>query len=271
MLFGFETVSFKGGNDGAGLTGFIRDGNVGANGNDVELRQRGKLPTLEGSDVTVNICANARATMSEGSQVVGDTVRFARPCTFWDLFANSVVGEGGGTVHSGPTPVFLPIVLPPPLPDMACDPSKNITINSGNTPLTLQPGTYGNINVQNGATLHLLPGLYQICSFHTGQHVTVTTMPGIELRITSSFIISDDTQFGDITRPCDAAPNVFVRGDGVGANDNTINFAKDSFVAGHFLTRDGNIALGNGNTLYGTFWGLSIHSDFNDNIRGVRP
>jgi hypothetical protein len=90
VLFGFETVSFKGGNDGAGLTGFIRDGNVGANGNHAELLQRGKLPTLEGSDVTVNICANERATMSEGSQVVGNTVRFARPCTFWDLFANAV-------------------------------------------------------------------------------------------------------------------------------------------------------------------------------------
>src|SRR5262249_6004591 len=81
----------------------------------------------------------------------------------------------------------------------------------------------------------------------------------------------DGTTFGDQNTPCDLAPWVYVGAQGVGSNDNAINLAKGTFVAGHFLTLDGKIALGNGNTLYGTFWGKDIISDFNDNVTDCRP
>ena len=62
--------------------GIINGGDVGANG-------------VSTGDPTVNICANGRVTMSDGSQLVADTLRAensaGNPCVFWDVFANRLL------------------------------------------------------------------------------------------------------------------------------------------------------------------------------------
>ena len=88
--------------------GIIRGGNVGANG-------------VNANNPTVNICANGRVTMSEGSQLVADTLRAensaGNPCVFWDVFANRLTGGSSlGPVNSGPTPVSMPVVAAPAFP-----------------------------------------------------------------------------------------------------------------------------------------------------------
>jgi hypothetical protein len=254
VLFGFSHVEFKGGN--ATGRGIIRGGNVGSNGVDTG-----------DPDPTINICANGRAVMSDGSQVVGDTVRFARECDFWDLFANRVVGEGGGTVNSGPTPVTIPVVAQPPLPAMACDPSRNVTVRAGDPPTSLPPGTYGAVEFQNGTDVTLSAGLYQMCSFHTGQRAIVRVAPGTEMRVTGRFNLGDATEFG---RGAACSTRIYARGDNVGANDATINFGESVVAAGHFLTHK-RIDLGRATTLFGTFWGDHIGSDFNVNIDYCPP
>jgi hypothetical protein len=260
VVFGFNTVFFKG-SDIVGR-GVIKGGDIGANG-------------LGGSsNPTVNICANKHVTMSDFSQVVGDVVRFTNNCTFWDLFANQVIGSGGGTVHSGPTPVKLPVVTPPTPPATMCDPANPVTITAGSPPTTLPPGTYGDVEFQDGTAVTLEPGLYQMCNFHTGRNVVVnpagvdvTARPGTEFRITGAFNLGNGTNFG-LGAAC--ATYVYARGDGVAANDLTINLGKNTLAAGHFLT-DQRLELGNGNDLFGTFWANDVISDFDDNVTYCPP
>ena len=127
VLFGFDSVAFKGANLAG--RGIIRGGNVGANGLDPG-----------DPDPTVNICANGRVTMSEGSQLVADTLRAndspGNPCVFWDVFANRLAGGSSiGNAHSGPNPVTLPVVEEPPLPAMSCNAANPITVRKGDPPL----------------------------------------------------------------------------------------------------------------------------------------
>lgn len=253
VLFGFHSVAFKGANlSGRGI---IDGGNVGSNG-------------VDPNNPTVNVCANARVTMSQGSQLVADTLRAdntpGNPCVFWDVFANRLTGGSSlGTINSGPTPVSMPVVTPPAFPTVVCNAANPVTVLKG-TATVLPPGTYGAVVVQDGATLTLQPGgLYQMCSFHTGHDVTVHVVPGTEIRILQNFELDQDTVFGE-GAACSA--RVFVQGSGVGANDNTINFSKDTTVAGHFFTLGGKLNLGNETNLFGTFWANDIISDFDVNI-----
>ena len=101
----------------------------------------------------------------------------------------------------------------------------------------LPPGTYGDVVFQDNTVVTLQPGgLYQMCSFHTGQSVTVNVVPGTELRVLRNFELNQDTVFG---RGAACSARVYVQGSGIGANDNAINFSKDTTVAGHFFTPNG--------------------------------
>jgi hypothetical protein len=60
-----------------------------------------------------------------------------------------------------------------------------------NTNATLAPGTYGDINVQNGQTLTLGAGIYNMANFTTGQPVTINVSPDTVLMIDGLFNISD--------------------------------------------------------------------------------
>jgi hypothetical protein len=266
VVFGFDTVAMKGSNvPGRGL---IRGGDVGANGVDAQLRSVGVLAGA--LDATVNICANKHISMSEGSQVVGDTVRFSSDCTFWDLFANNIIGEGGGSTHSITQPTgSFPLVSEPAMPSIVCDPNNPFTVSKGDPPATILPGTYGDIEFQDNTDVTFVPGIYQMCNFHAGQNVQMTMPPGVEFRVAGRFAISNDTHFGGLGSLC--STQVYVGADGIGANDNAINFAKDTLVFGHFLTLNGKIALGNGTNLFGTFWGRNIISDFDLNVTYCPP
>jgi LPXTG-motif cell wall-anchored protein len=264
VVFGFQTVAIKG-SDIAGR-GEIRGGNIGANGIDAQLRSRGILRSS--LDATVNICANKHITMSEGSQVVGDTVRFSSDCTFWDLFANNIIGEGGGTTHAIVQPVgAFPKVAVPPFPSFGCTAGNDVTVRKGAPAFALAPGSYGAVESQDATTITLSAGVYEMCSLHLGQNVTFRAAVGTILYITGSLNIGNGTRFA-----LDAACGLhaYVGGQGVGANDASINFGKNTQAAGHFFTL-GRINLGNGNDLFGTFWGEHIISDFDIDVTYCPP
>jgi hypothetical protein len=264
VLFGFESVAFKGGQRAG--RGLILGGNVGANG---------VKPVRRGTDPNVNICANGRVRMSEGSQLVADALRAEdapnNPCIFWDVFANVLVGASDlGSPNSGPNPVTLPVVHRPSFPSFTCG-GLDFTVEKNQTAL-MPPGTYRNVNFKDNSTVRLMIGTYTMCSFHTGQDVDVSfranvrrTGPIINFQVDTKFTISNDTTFGD---PEDCYRTwVYVRARDLNVgNDNAINFAKDTTVYGHFYTPTGSIALGNGTNLHGTFWGQRMHSDWDVNV-----
>ena len=256
VVFGFQTVDIKGSNDAD--KGFVRGGNIGANGS-----------VGTSNDATVNICANGDLKMSEGSQVVGDRVRFSQTCFFWDLFANEIVGEGGGTTHSITQPVgAFPIVTNiPPFPSFSCTPGNDVTVTTATQPFTLSPGSYGDVRFQDGTTVTLQPGLYQMCNFRTGQNVHTIAQQGTVLEVVGEFDLRNANQFATESA---CGTYVYVAGSGLGANANAVNFGKQGTVAGHFYSQ-GKIALGHSTILYGTFWGSHILSDWGLNIEYCPP
>jgi hypothetical protein len=62
----------------------------------------------------------------------------------------------------------------------------------------LAPGTYGSITLQNGATLTLSPGVYNVCEIRTGRHASITVSgPGQStINVQGNVRLENTTTFG---------------------------------------------------------------------------
>jgi hypothetical protein len=134
---------------------------------------------------------------------------------------------------------------------------------------SMTPGSYDEVEWQNGTTISLAPGTYTICRITTGQHVTVNTQPGVVLQVARDFLMNDDMSFDG--NGCAGIPLVYVKGDGVSANDNAVKFGQDSRIWGHFYVPTDRLNLGNQTDLHGTFWARDIGSDFNVDVQYCAP
>jgi hypothetical protein len=262
VLFGFEDLAFKGGQGNHGPS-IIDGGNIGANGMDLD-------------HAAVNVCANAQMIMSDDTMVVGDSMRMGdagtptQECDVFQAFYNTPIGNPE-TPRSGPAQPFQAPVIKasPPIPDFACDPANDVTIPANSPPTTLPPGTYGDVNFQNGTTVTLESGEYTMCRFTSGQHVTVITEPNVVIGSQQDFLMRDDMHFDG--SDCATIPIVYVRGQGLSENDNAVTMGQDSEVWGHFYAPTGTLNLGNQTDLHGTFWARNIRSDFNVNVQYCPP
>ena len=173
--------------------------------------------------------------MDDGTQLVADDLFATNKCHVWDVYANKVGGNPPIVpFHSGPTKFTGPVIAAPAQPQIACDSTKPITVTDKTTPspFPLPPGTYGDVEFQNGTKVTLSAGLYTMCSLHTGQNVVVTTAVGTELRVRKDVDIRDGTTFGQ-TSGC-AVP-VTVAGIDVKQNDRSISFGQNVDIYGHFF------------------------------------
>lgn len=266
VLFGFQELAFKGGQGNHGPS-VIDGGNIGVNASGF----------IRGNDFRMNICANARLRMSNHTMVVSDTLRMGdrstptQECDVYEVF-NNIAAPNNEQSRTGPAHAFEPppIKATPPFPDFACDPANPFTAVNGQS-VTMPPGNYGQVQFQNGSTVTLQAGTYTMCNFTTGQHVTVVNPPGggVTIQSAQQFLINDDMHFDG--PDCAGMPVVYVRGDGVSSNDNTVRFGQDSEIWGHFYAPTGQLNLGNQTDLHGTFWARSIASDFNVDVEYCRP
>jgi len=280
VLFAYDFLAVKGGNDGAGERGYVYGGNVGVNAIDPQ----------PGNDnnVVMNVGANGRFIMSDGTQLVADTSRFGEEADVWNYISDCTVpgfdcmGQNG-TIRNGASTPFASagdhpttteaIIAAADLPVLPFDPARTET-DSGvsynySSDASLAPGTYANINVQNGVTLTLGAGVYNLLNFTTGQNVTVIADPATILMIDGKFSLGDNgSDFGSAS----AVPWVYAGCQGVGANDDSIHFGAEGVTAyGHFFTPCGNMGSGRGANLYGTFWSNLFSNDFNANFRYIPP
>jgi hypothetical protein len=264
VLFGFDELDFKGGQGNHGPS-IIDGGNIGVNGSGF----------IRGNDYRMNICANARIVMSDNTMVVSDTLRMGdtrtptQECDVHQVF-NNIGANNNEESRTGPARTFTPppVKATPPLPAYACDPTNPVTVPAQGA-ATMSPGVYGAVNWQNGTTITLTAGTYTMCRITTGQHVTVITQPGVVLQVAQDFLINDDMHFDG--SDCADIPVVYVRGDAVSSNDNTVRFGENSEVWAHFYAPNGTLNLGRRTDLHGTFWANTIGSDFNVDVEYCPP
>jgi hypothetical protein len=223
----------------------------------------------------------------DGSQIAGDVVKIRSGGNVFQVFRNSVnalagvvirqppiqalpdpiiPGSCGQGCSTNPTPLEAACGFPNPFP--ACNAGAPITVavgkdckgdtNSGNGRCDLPPGTYGAIEVQNGASLTLSSGTYVACSFRVGKNAEVLGSASLILipeggffRVNNSSLVGQ--QCGDIT--------VFIKGVG------DVSLGKGSTIAAKVCAPQSTIGLGNGNQLTGQFIGDTVNADFGNNAQ----
>ena len=266
VLFALDEFDFKGG-DGI-TTGIINGGNVGVNRAD---------PNPGDSSANMSIGANASFVMSDGTHAVADTMRLGSDADVWDVFVNVEKGAFGGTIRNTKTTPIPSwnggplIALQDILNRFPFDPARtstdpgnapDLSWNDTNNDWNLAPGVYGEINPQNGTTLNLSAGVYDMRLLNLGANVTVNMTDQTILQIDDKVSLNGAT-FGANTN---GLARIYI---GAESGDNS-QFGAGGDIWGQFFSL-GNLRLGRGNELYGRFWAGQIGSDFNDNVTYIAP
>ena len=128
-----------------------------------------------------------------GSRVVGDTVRLDVRTSVYNVHANDLIKANGAIVFGAVTTgLSLPLVTMPVFPSITLG-KQDIVVGKNQT-LTLNPGSYRNIQVKKNGTLVLTgpatgvgPGVYQVQNFHLDEGATVRATKPVEVRVKGEF------------------------------------------------------------------------------------
>lgn len=259
VLFAYYRLQHKGRNSAG--TGYIYGGNVGVNYDN---------PNPNLTELNVE-----EVYMSNGSQIVGQKISADKPATLlWDVFTNEISpGFEAQIQNSGPTSFALPIVQTnqlPTLPPMFPSTTAALVKVGRNESLTLPPGQYQDIEVLNGGTLTLQPGVYHLRYLDIGSNVTLNTTDQTELRISSHMRFSDGSKMvgSYLTR-------FYIRSDIMPrftpSSEASLQFGEGSHGVGQFFVPNGDVNLHRNTRHFGRFWGKTIGNDFSMNISYHAP
>jgi hypothetical protein len=269
VLFAYDEMILKGA-IGTLDRGYIHGGDIGVN-----FPGRGQ----DGSP-SLSYATSGRVIMDAGSNAVADSVRAANPeGIFFNLFANSVNASFAATIlGQGPLPYTTPIIAAASLPLLPFTPGRALTDDAadvlvGNTgfpsPHTLAPGAYRDVRVNDGKTINLGAGVYDIRSFSLGTNVTVNTTDETILQIDRGWSVNDGLRFGIGTL---SGAKVYVGALGLAANQLTVcNFSHDAELHLQFFAPTGWLDLGGRNKLYGRFWSQRMTGDPSNDIIMQEP
>lgn len=156
---GAFTCEFLAGGEGRFGNGATIEGDVGANDPGGFLRLGRKTLVAEGVTVTGDVVA-----IGNGSQV--------------PIVAANVIHApkaNVGSVSGAMLPIHDPFC---PIPAVECG-ERSVSVARGESTGPLAPGSYGDVVLENGATLTLAAGAYRFCSLRTGRNATVEVLgPG---------------------------------------------------------------------------------------------
>ncbi len=217
-------------------------GNVGTNGN---LSTSGNPTTINGS-------------LSTPRAGVGT-------CT-----ANNVTAwtDNQGTVTGGIVELPQPVNYPPPDPPSPAPPTTNVSLNNGNcssTPgcvgdkgtYTFVPGSYGNVSLNGGATLHLTAGTYNINSLtESGQGKIVVDSGPVILNVAGSGVSGAvvDLTGGGVANASLAPTNFQILYAGTG----TIKLKGGAQASGLLYAPNASFSFGGGGDWYGAVIGQTL-------------
>jgi hypothetical protein len=157
--------------------------------------------------------------------------------------------------------------LPNPFP--ACDLAKSVLVQSGgdcvgqpdstpnNGQCDLPPGTYGNLQVQNGASISFDGGTYQFCSVNIGKNTNATVKSASTVNISGDVSINNGSTFGA------QCGDFTVNAAGGGA----VSFGRNAAVTMFLCAPQRNVNLGHNNDLLGRFVGDVVNADSNNRGR----
>ena len=121
--------------------------------------------------------------LADGTTVSGDRVQLGPKASVFDVATNDLKKAGGATVRGTVRGVTLPIAEPTCVaPSAACG-SGTTRVKRRSGPLTLPPGTYGAIVLENGAAVSLEAGAYHVCDLRVGRKGSIATSGAVEIDV----------------------------------------------------------------------------------------
>lgn len=227
------------------------------------------------------------ATFADGSQAAGDRTFHRAGSALFQLFRNGGGPLTGVTVKQPPIQTFATPILPGtcgtscapdyaaieaacgfPSPFPVCDPTRRVVAakgvdcafdtQPGNALCDLAPGTYGTIEVRNGATVLLAPGAYVACDLHVsrkarvlGEGVVLDVGPGGSLRVGSGSQVGQDC--GDLV--------VHLAGLG------PVSFGRNARIAAQICAPRAGVGLGHDNVIVGQVVADTIAADASNDVQ----
>lgn len=225
------------------------------------------------------------AFFADGSQIAGDKGFFNKATA--DAF-QAFINKGGpfpnlnvrmppiesfttpiipGTCDSGCTPNVAAIEtacgVPDPFP--ACDATKFVQVSPGgdcqgapdltpgNGVCDLGPGTYGDVNVKNGAKIAFTGGTYNLCSLALGKNANASADASSTINIADAgfFRVNNESKFG--AQCGDFTVNIQGKG--------SVSFGRNGAMAVKVCAVESDVNLGHDNNLTGQFVGDTVEAN----------
>lgn len=230
----------------------VNTGNVGANTS---------LPDPNGPpDDKEEVEIGERVTMLQaGSSVVGDTVRLRANSQVYNVYFNESFFSPSATIlGSQVTPQSLPVTTMPAFPTVTAG-TTDVVVPANST-VTLAPGSYRNVTVNNKGTLKLTGGLYQISSLDIRQEANIFCLAQSEIRVK----IEMDTDAKAFIGPDPSAPTLqasqivfYVEGadGGGGLSPTSVQIGERNTVFANIYAPNGTVVLKANTTATGAFIG----------------
>src|SRR5262245_35194149 len=200
----------------------------------------------------------------DGTEVVTDVLKRAgKNSSLYDLYANTVVSplaQAGATIrHDGPM-VWTPTPLITPLPPVpSCSPGAAPVVAPKGGTLVLGPGSYGKVQVPNGATLELTGGTYCLADVKVGRKSTIVVDAAVNVTVMGKYRSNPGSRL------------VAAAGSGIGATDIVLDVAGTQVKFGHkskvfavVYAPNAVLRFGRGGFYTGQFVARDLRSDFAD-------
>ena len=131
-------------------------------------------------DITVQL-GEKSAMLDPTSRVVGDTVNLQSKAKVYNVVENFLINREATVLGTITRPMAIPFLTMPTFPTVTAG-TTAVTVKK-NAPRTLAAGAYGAIKVENGATLILTGGLYQVLSIDVDPQGTILFRGASEVRV----------------------------------------------------------------------------------------
>lgn len=274
-LFAYDELIWKGGNVG-GTQGHIYGGNVGVN-----------YPGLSPTGVSLGFGTDRTGYMDPGYQLVGDSFRNnTATSVIYYLFANTLNNltatiqpgyANPATAPNGNYTFTAPIIPTASLPKLPFTPNRALTNNASDltvakgTTVTLTPGALRDVRINDGATVNLGNGTYDMRSVDIGKNITINVQNNTIIQVDRGFTNNDGLKLGT-NAGYNGGAQLFVGGDTFNVSTERVtNFAHNSEVHVQYFAPTDWLDLGGQNNLYGRFWAERITGDPNNNVYYTTP
>ncbi len=163
-----------------------------------------------------------------GSYAAADSLEIKENTSVQDVFTNALVQRAGSVVNGSIAPVSLPLFAVPPLPAAVSDPctaaAANVVVPAAGS-LSLGPGCYGDVIVNDNAELDLAAGVYKLRNLSVRLNAKLITGPGFVSLNVAGDVNTEESAYIAPTSGNRADLDVFVGG-------TTVNLAKFSHMTG---------------------------------------